>query len=367
MCIEQIIGLSQTVCNCYEDTPSEYNVSDSGLYLDELEGMSLNLAGSASDCEQGGVWDILEKARTNAIQDFKADFIVQVGSLYKKTIENNTYQIGSQKYIGTYTPSTVYAGVRLVPKQVENGKITINTIKYIHSSSGVVVNFSIFNSLSSTALHTFTITTVANQAASSATLNYELPMYVSGEYIEYYIVYEVPATGSPMQNKIVCSSCLKWDLKCCDTPCFGNRSKKDELWNNNLMIGGIKGDDWDDLDNASGTSNQNNGILINLTLNCDYTDMICSNTDYSNGGFPMAMAKAVQYRAGYLLSDDILASGNINRFTMLDRERILAKRNEYASEYNTRVLWMAQNIDVSNYGCYECEPRSVFAGIKSTY
>lgn len=363
MCIETIIGLSQTICNCFEDTPTDYNVSDSGYYLDELEGISLNLAQSASDCEQGSVWDILQKARTNAIIDFKSDLIVQVGSLYKKTIENNTYQIGSVKYITTYTPNTVYAGVRLVPKQIDNGKITINTVKYIHSTSGVVVNFSIFNNLSSTALHTFTITTVANQAASSATLGYELPMYVSGEQVEYYIVYEVPATGSPLQNKIVCSSCAKWDLRCCDEPCFGNRIKKDEMWNNSLMIGGIKGDDWDALDNASGTSNQNNGIILNVSLNCDYTDMICGNTDYSNGGIPMAMAKAVQLRAGALVCDYILSSGNINRYVMLDRERILAKKNEYITEYNTRVLWMAQNIDVSSYGCYECEPRSIFAGI----
>lgn len=363
MCIETIIGLSQTVCNCFEDTPTDFDTSDSGYYLDELEGLSLNMANAGSDCENGNVWDILTKARDNAIKDFKSDLVVQIGSLYKKVIENNTYSIGSVKYLGIYTPGTVYAGVRIVPKAIQNGKILINTVKYIHSTSGVVVNFSLFNSLSSTALQTFTITTVANQAASSATLNYELPMYESGEQIEYYLVYEVPATGSPMQNKIVCSSCLKWDLQCCDTPCFGKRTAKDQLWNNSLMIGGIKGDDWDALDTASGISNQNNGIIINLSLNCDYTDIICSNTDFTNGGVPMAMAKSVQYKAGALLCDYILSSGNINRYIMLDRERILAKRNEYLTEYNTRVMWLSQNIDVNNNGCYECDPRSVYAGI----
>lgn len=61
-CLDTVIGLSRTVCNCYEDQPADYDVSDSGLYIDELEGLNLQIAGGAADCEQGGVFDLLQKS-----------------------------------------------------------------------------------------------------------------------------------------------------------------------------------------------------------------------------------------------------------------------------------------------------------------
>jgi hypothetical protein len=362
MCLETSIGLSQTVCNCFEDTPTDYNTSDSGYYLDELEGISLNMVNAMNDCENGNVWDILAKARTNAIQDFKGDLLTQIGSLNKKRIENITYNIGSQKYTTAYNAGKTYAGVRLVPRPINNGIIKINHIKLLFNST-VTVTCKIFNNLSSTALYTFNVNCTANMASQSATLNYELPMYVSGEQIEYFLVYEYPVGAFPLQNKIVCSSCLKWDITCCEDPCFGNRIVKDQTWNNNLMIGGISGDDWTELDEQTGISNQNNGIIINLTMNCDYESLICGNIDYANGGLPMAIAKSIQLKAGALLCDYILSSGQINRYTMIDRERILQKKAEYIKDYQNRILWLSQNIDTKENGCYICEPTMRMSGI----
>lgn len=361
-CLDTVIGLSQNVCNCFEDMPQGYNTSDSGYYIDELEGLNLNMANAMSDCSEGSVWDILTKARTNAINDFKGDLLTQIGSYHKKTIENITYSIGSQKYTTAYNPGSTYAGLRIVPRQIVSGVIKLTNIKLIFNVSAVI-QCHIFNSLSSTALYSFTVTTVANTPTASATLNYELPMYVSGEVVEYFLVYELPVAGYPLQNKIVCSSCLHWDIQCCADACFGNRIVKDQTWNNNLMIGGIKGDTWAELDTASGTSNQNNGIILNLTMNCNYDEVLCQNLDFDNGGLPMALAKALQLKAGSLLCDYILSSGQINRYIMIDRERILQKKSEYLKEYTNRILWLAQNIDVSDSGCYTCEPRMLYKGI----
>jgi len=199
--------------------------------------------------------------------------------------------------------------------------------------------------------------------SQSSTLNYELPMYVSGDYVEYFIVYEYPVGGYPLQNKIVCSSCLKWDITCCEDPCFGNRVVKDQTWNNNLMIGGISGDTWEELYEQTGISNQNNGIILNLTMNCDYESLICDNIDYANGGLPMAIAKSIQLKAGALLCDYILSSGQINRYTMIDRERILQKKADYLRDYQNRILWLSQNIDTKSNGCYICEPNMRMSGI----
>lgn len=361
-CLDTSIGLSRTVCNCFEDVPQDYDVSDSGYYLDELEGINLKMAEGSADCAQGGMWDLLQKARTNAINDFKGDLLTQIGSYYKKTLENITYSIGSQKYTTAYNPATTYAGMRLVPKAVRNGIIKLNSIKLIFNVT-TTIQCHIFNSLSSTALHSFSVNTTANTPSSSAALNYELPMYVDGDYVEYYIVYEMPVSGYPLQNKIVCSSCLKWDIRCCDEPCFGNRVVKDQTWNNSLMVGGIKGDTWQELDEQTGIGNQNNGMILNLTMNCNYEELICQNTDYTNGGLPMALAKSIQLKAGALLCDYVMSSGNINRFILMDRERIMQKKAEYLKEYQNRILWLAQNMDVGTDSCYYCESKMVYTGI----
>jgi hypothetical protein len=362
MCLETIIGLSRSTCNCFEDTPDGYDESDSGLYLDELEGITLKMVEGASDCEQGGLWDLMTKARDNALKDLRADFLVQVGANYKKTIENFTYQIGSVKPQGTYNPGTFYAGVRLAPRQIRNGLMTLNHVKLLFNTS-ILVQCSLFNNLSDTPLETFSVNCVANVATQSAALNYELPMYEAGENVEYYLVYELPVTARPLATKISCSTCNKWPLDCCDDPCFGNRMVKDQMWNNNLMVGLIKGDTWDELDGQTGFGNQTGGIILNITMNCNYDDILCSNLDFGNGGIPDVLARAAQYRAGALLIAYMQASPNINRYTLMGGEQAVAKRAEYLREYSTRISWLSQHVDVTYNGCYYCEPRMIKAGI----
>jgi hypothetical protein len=367
-CLDTAIGLSRTVCNCYEDTPPDYDVSDSGYYIDEAEGFNLSMAGASEDCEQGSIWDILVKARENAIKDLKGDLLTQMGANYKKTLETNSYTIGSQKYetSGPYNPGTTYAGVRLVPRQIHNGVIKLNSVKLLFNTTGVI-QCRIFNNLSSTPIQSFTVNCVANTASASSALNYSLPMYVSGEQIEYYLVYELPGTGLPLQNKIVCSSCLKWEMKCCDTPCFGNRIVRDQMWHNNLMIGAIKGDTWEDLDGQTGLGNQMNGFILNITTACDYEEIICQNLDYGLGSLPtangMVIAKALQVKSAAYVISSLLTSQNISRLNMSNREEIGYLRSKYMKEYNDKILWLANNMDVSQNGCFYCEPRINKVGI----
>lgn len=365
-CLETAIGLSRTVCNCFEDTVEDYDVSDSGYYIDETEGMNLEMAGAQADCATGGIWDVLTRARESAINDLKGDLLVQLGTHYKKTIESMAYTIGSQKYTTVYNPGTFYAGVRLVPNQVRNGIITITTIKLLFDTS-ILVQCSLFNNLSDTPIETFSVNCTANRPSESAVLNYELPMFVSGEAVEYYLVYELPAVARPLQNKIVCSSCTGWNVTCCPTACFGNRHNKAETWNNNLMIGGIKGDTWEDLDEQTGIGNLNNGIILNITMNCDYEDLICQNMDYGLGQLMNAtgktIAKALQYRAAWYTLSSLLTTGNVSRLNMTNREEIVILKSTFKSEYDKRVLWLSQNMDTSNNGCYYCESNMFKGGI----
>ena len=62
-CFENIIGLSRTPCPCVEDLNADAVVSESGLFLDELDGLSINMLNAGVDCGQGTLWEMLARAR----------------------------------------------------------------------------------------------------------------------------------------------------------------------------------------------------------------------------------------------------------------------------------------------------------------
>ena len=76
--------------------------------------------------------------------------------------------------------------------------------------------------------------------------------------------------------------------------------------------------------------------------------------DFENNEIAIATASAIRYKAGFYIIEKILASGNINRYTMTDRERLMGKKNTYIKEYNTYIDWIAQNVNTNINDCLIC-------------
>ena len=70
-CLTNIIGLSDTDCDCWDDTKpvdfNELNTSSSGLFISEPKTVPLRIVGGSGDCENGGIWDVLVQARDGAV------------------------------------------------------------------------------------------------------------------------------------------------------------------------------------------------------------------------------------------------------------------------------------------------------------
>ena len=99
-CLDNIIGLSETDCSCFESgRPTDYNTSLSGFYLADNFGLTMNFTNSAADCEQGGVWDILQASRTEAINRFLKDYAMTLNSVKKYRFRDVKGEIGSRKLI----------------------------------------------------------------------------------------------------------------------------------------------------------------------------------------------------------------------------------------------------------------------------
>jgi hypothetical protein len=358
-CLSHMIGLSRTNCNCYDsDKPGDYNESDSGLYLDEQEGLRLNMVEAASDCEAGGIWDILTRARENAVTAFKADVMAAlIESKLKPKRQPFTGNIGEAGFKTTLDVTAYsYAGVRIFCSNIISGVMKIKRIGLVFDAVGTF-NVSVYNNYSTTPINTYSVTSVAN-GLNWFTLPTPLELDMNNEYEsnpQYYILYAPSTTPNPKDIKGSCGCSSNhyryyFDVK---NPVF--KSYEKYRWSEFIMLTGTKGTTLSDRENW-GRDGYLNGIILDAEFNCKTSELICKqNLSYDSNPLALSMAYAVRYRAAAIVIDDILASGQINRYTMMDRETMSGKRNNFIAEYRNRVAWIAKEMNYKANDCLTCD------------
>ncbi len=354
-CLSHIIGLSQTTCDCHgEGKPTDANESDSGLYLDEIEGLPLNLADSASDCDNGSVWDLLSKARTNAILAFKSELMAAMKQKYKQKRSEFNGIIGDTKFKNSITLNSSFGGSRIYCANIISGVMNLKRIGLAFDTTAVF-NVEIYNNVDDSPIYTYEVESLQNKVKwFDLPVPINLPMNEdSGTNVEYYLVYSV--TGKKPKDVRGGCGCgggiykYYWDTT---NPLF--RSYERGRWSEYIMYTGIQGDDIADRENW-GTNEYLNGILLDASFTCKTSDLICKNIiDYESNEVALVMAYSVRYRAASLVVDNILSSGNINRYTMMDREALIIKRSNYLKEYQNRISYLADNINWKANDCLTC-------------
>src|SRR5688572_15167585 len=97
-CLDNIIGLSRTECDCLlpagSDEAEEISESASGVYLDEIDGFNINVVNAAADCAKGGLFDRMFRAVENAKQDFITHTLGCMNRKFKMRAETFAGQIG---------------------------------------------------------------------------------------------------------------------------------------------------------------------------------------------------------------------------------------------------------------------------------
>lgn len=354
-CLSKIIGLSETNCSCFTSgIPVDAATSNSGLFLDQLEGLNLKMADAIEDCEEGGLWDILAKSRDNGIKDFRSDLQSALLTKYRLRRQPFTGIIGSTAYKNNLTLTGTYAGVEFFMDQVIGGVMEIRRIGLLFAESAPI-DITIYSNVDDSVIATYSTNTVANTLTW-----YDLPTPLSleqsnesGSYPRYYVLFTSAGnTPKDIQAGCGCSNKVYHFYWNCKEPKF--KSYEKDRWSEFLMIRGVQGNDLTDRENWA-TSQYMNGLLFDVTFKCRVKDLICTEQmDYENNVLAMAMAYAVRLKAGTILLDKILASGAINRYTMMDRERIMGKKNTYMKEYKNYIEWLAEQINYKANDCLIC-------------
>ncbi len=136
-CLDNIIKLSRTECDCFgNNKPETYNEGLSEVYLDELEGLSLENISAAENCEEGGLWDMMARARENAIYQFNADLLACVEGNYKNKRSNFSGLIGDTAFNATSSISQDTAGLRIRPYEIVGGDMTLKSLRLMCNATG---------------------------------------------------------------------------------------------------------------------------------------------------------------------------------------------------------------------------------------
>lgn len=347
-CLQLIIGLSQTECDCLTDQlPSEnfnYKESKSGLYLDELDGFNINKIAGAADCAKGGIWEIMDRARNTAIQDYYTNLLGCIGASYKPRITSFQSQLGEATFKKTLTNSFGdYAGMRISPAQIKGAYIILNKIGVIINEVANVVLKVFSNENGGTLILTSApIITQAN-AITWGTLTdpLELPMWsINNEFIRYYIVMEMNGTFKPKDNKKDCGC--------------SSKSKPYDKW---IALDGVDGSDTENMNSFRVNSTYLNGIIAQVEVKCDTKEVVCSDVyppDYENDPNMINAAVAIRFRAAARCYEELLSSELINRTTMMNREEIRRYIDLWNTEFQNWIKYLCENFNPEVNECLIC-------------
>jgi hypothetical protein len=322
--MENIIGLTRTQCECFD---VEANESDSGLWLDELEGLNLKMIEAGTYCEELG--EFMAKARGNAIASFKADVLANLRNYYRPRYDAFVGLLGQEQGTKYVTPSTDFAGAYIKSKIVKGSYLKIKRIGININESKTVEIKGYFNG-EEILDEEIEIQSEANKwKYTELEEHIILDLWKDGyNKVEYLLGY-FPEGEKYRDNKTDCGCSRKSNLE------------------NFIEFKGAFGtiESYSKGDNA-------HGLVFDVEIICESDSLIEDNIIYPD--YKLVSAHAVRYKAGFYLSQYILTSGNTNIYTVVNPEQLFANAQGYEKEYQDRVKgWLPENTRINN-DCYIC-------------
>lgn len=363
-CMENIVGLSRTDCDCVEARPVDAGVSESGLFIDELDGMTLRLADAKRDCGEDSLFSMLARSRSNAIEDTQTDLMAGVATKTDMRRQAGPSQIGDDKKATGEAVKLRHAvhGMTLQLGKVRGGTFKVKAIGTGFKTSGVIT-VDVWDRDTATPIASYVLAHEANRLNfTELPVPLELPMtYLGHQPARYWFTY-TPVTDMRALNILINCACGGFEpYWSADTPQYDSPSQKaGKSWADWCMACGTYGEDMVDRHQFSTGINQTQGLALQIEADCDQMSSFCPDVpNYRTDNIQKVIAHAVRYRAGISLITNILNSTSINRYTMTAGEVLIDTRRRYEKEYDARIGWVVDQLvlpqNVNRYGdCFQC-------------
>lgn len=333
-----------------------YTESVSGLHITDLlpEEELTGLAG----CDET-LWDLLTKARTAAVSEFRAALNARVQERYTAKHKTFTGNIGKREGNGPLSTTNAFAGVHVRTNGVRAGYLKVHRILAMFERPGTA-NMTVFDQYGTVVCPAFSLTVKPGQGHIN-TVNLKLPLLDAfNDEQHYFFVYEYDAANRPLLNKTACSSCDTSFIPSRDTqyPVFQNRRDK-HGWANYLVLGGWTGDDIDTFTGADvQVTEYCNGLSFDVEIGCDLGQGMCGLLDgFDSNPWAMSVATAIQRKAAAWLVDRRLTSSRANRNNAVNKDDLRAQVGKWEAEYAEILHYLSTNIPPDVNECLECSPR----------
>ena len=346
-CLNNIVGLSATECSCWDTTkPTDFtdlNASSSGLYVAQPDTIPIRWTNSAADCENGGMWSLIQTARDTAVRDILTDYLAETKRVKSEQFLPFT-TIGDSYYKMAETVKSTVSAFWFEPYKIKGAKIRIDSVDlafFDGISAPVDVAITVYSSLNfNVPLASAEASITGNKTFGKAT--FSSPLYIDlGNIREdlnerIYIEYTIPVGAKPISNNIEkgckCNNGLKY---------------KENPFMQIMTTGSAQAATLPELTDPVYSTSTMQGLIINASMECDYYSWLCELAQKPNastllGGqrlsLGMALADGIQAKAVYNLAQSILMSGRVNHYTMvLDPKELYRIQNHFIKIYRMAV------------------------------
>jgi len=355
-CYDYIIGLSRTECTCEDpkgDFTLDFNTSYSGLYIDELE--PLNILASLEYCEDD-VWEILDRARENAIKNFVSDGTRELLKQNKLRTQPYTGVIGRRTNTSDRALSTTYAGIHIICKRIVGGQLTLKKIYTAFNFTGTVT-VTVADNLGTT-WGTYVLNTTEDAWNENDITDLELPLWNDlVDNVEYFIYYTRGA-NQPRNNDLCCN-CAKRLTFNANRPYYVYGHTDAYRWAESFMVGGFDTDDISRFQEVTfdyGGSDFMNGLSLEVDVDCDIGLALCKDSmNFMSDPLAIATAYAVLYKAAELLGNRLLNTKEQNYTKLVNRENLSREMLVWAAKYSELIEYIGKNTDIKKTDCLQCK------------
>lgn len=345
-CLNNIIGITSSPCECLTENLSEseineLTISESGLYLDELEGgIKFRDVQNLSYCKT--LLDAQKEAIETAKKHFKTDLLASLNSRYKMKKNSFVGSIGKPSFSGSLDARKRLQFLEIIPTN-SDAVVEINGFR-IFLSEDVSTNVFLYEleEGKTEGNRLFDGNFESSNKTIFVPFSGKLPLKKNGFNVRYFLIWERIGTVKPRNIETSCG-CSSGDG-----------------YTKFISVAGGEVDGFSELANAR-TDAYTHGFSIEVSVKCEAGNLICNEYDASDA-VSLVTSFAILYKAGELVIENILNSGEVNRFTMLTNERLWGKRNHFKKEYNDRINYLSQQIDVSSSDCFICRSENFFIG-----
>jgi hypothetical protein len=334
------------------------------LYVASYETIPVRWTNSAADCENGGVWDMIIKAREKGVRSIFEGFL-----LATQQVKTNQFlpftKIGDDYKSAAELVNGTVASFYIEPYRIKGGKIQIESVE-LAFWSGIAgptpVTIEVYSSLDlnniitgGTAIASITANQVYAKATFAAPIIINLGDIRDDLNERFYFVYTIPVGARPVNNNIIVG---------CGT-CGEGKYERNPWLQLTCSYGGLQAASVATLGEPTKGTATMQGMVLNASFECDYYSWLCDLAQnpgelYATGTgerlpLGMALADGIQAASVVALANQILKNERINFHTMIqDVKKLYAIRGHYAKIATDAIKNLVYYMPSDVSGCLVC-------------